>query len=102
MPCPPEIAAILADLLRDGLLQIRVAGWNQEADRCASLADHLHNLPTLISSYSPDLLAFYWRVERTECISRSSNVDIAIFEHAWARLAKHVPLSSDAVLRPAI
>jgi hypothetical protein len=102
MPCPPEISAILADLLRDGLLRIRSLGWNHDADRCAALADHLHNLPALFGSYSPELLAFYWRIERAEFISRSSEEDIAIFEPTWARLAKYVPQINDRTLRSAI
>ena len=64
MPCPPEIAEVLARMIAEGLLRIRAAGWSGRPDLCAIEADHLHNLPGLIADYSPDQLAYYWTVER--------------------------------------
>jgi hypothetical protein len=64
MSCPPEIARILLQILTHAALHIRVLGGNGEAHRCAIVADHIHNLPDLIANYSPELLRFYWTVEK--------------------------------------
>jgi hypothetical protein len=35
-------------------------------------ADHIHNLPTLIENYSPELLRYYWDAERVSFMSNLS------------------------------
>src|SRR5579859_2076558 len=90
MLCPPEITKILAEILRTGLLRIRALGWEQNPDRCAVEADHLHNLPTLLTDYKPALLDFYWNSERPTFIQESSPEDISAFEPLWEMLAEHV------------
>lgn len=35
-------------VLYEGLIAIRVAGWEGDAPRCAQIADALHNLPDLV------------------------------------------------------
>jgi hypothetical protein len=89
MHCPPEIAAIIAEILSAGLLRIRSLGWAGNAERCAVEADHVHNLPALLVDYKPDLLAFYWRVERIDFIGRTSD-GVAAFEPLWSALAEHI------------
>ena len=97
MQCPPEIAAIVCEILRTGLLRIRARA---AADRCAFLeADHLHNLPDLLANYKPELLDFYWRVERVGFVERSKPEDIRAFEPMWNALAKHVPSPTSYVPR---
>jgi len=54
MTCPTEIAEILTEILRTGLLRIRALGWSGNAERCAIEADHLHNVPDLLAHYSPE------------------------------------------------
>jgi hypothetical protein len=90
MQCPPEISEILTDILQTGLLRIRAWGWNQDPHRCAIEADHLHNLPTLLSSFKPELLDYYWNVERIAFIQQSSPENVAGFEHLWKALAEHI------------
>lgn len=86
MNCPPEIAEILAEILRTGLLRIRAFGWSKDAARCAIEADHLHNLPSLLTDYSEDRLRYYWDAERGSYLDRSE-VDLAAqFEPLWQRL----------------
>src|SRR5690242_16044628 len=60
MTCPPGVAEIVLEILTMGLLRIRMAGWSGEGRICASEADHLHNLPELLSAYSPERLSYYW------------------------------------------
>ena len=83
MQCPQEIAAILGKILSAGLLRIRALGWNQNPDRCAIEADHLHNLPALLTNYRPELLDYYWRAERAGFVKASSCAEIAEFEPLW-------------------
>ncbi len=86
MTCPPEIAVVLLDILRDGLLACRAAGWSGDPARCAEEADHLHNLPGLLAHYSPDLLRYYWEVERPSFAARSDPGVLRSWEVHWDRL----------------
>ncbi len=52
MNCPPEVAEILLEILQNGLLRIRMLGWSDAGHRCAIEADHLHNLPHLLTHFS--------------------------------------------------
>jgi hypothetical protein len=87
MQCPPEVAVIICEILRIGLLRIRSLN---DAERCMLEADHLHNLPDLLANFRPDLLDFYWNVERVCFIEQSTSMDVADFESSWQALTKHV------------
>lgn len=98
MLCPREVADIIAEVLRTGLLRIRLS---DDARRSAVEADHLHNLPALLTDYRHELLDFYWRVERIAFIRDSSREDMASFEPLWAALAEHVAATkNDGVPTP--
>jgi hypothetical protein len=98
MQCPPEVAEIVCEILRTGLLRIRALGWDRNPGRCAIEADHLHNLPALIASFDPQRLEYYWDAERVAFIKQSRPEDIAAFEPLWQGLAKHVtPPESHAI-----
>jgi hypothetical protein len=100
MQCPPEIAEIVCEILRTGLLRIRAFGWDRNPERCALEADHLHNLPDLLVDYKPELLDYYWSVERACLIERSTRQHVEGFEPLWKALAKHVtPGESEAIAR---
>lgn len=64
MNCPPEIAEIILGLIQTALLRIRAQGWAGNSACCGAEADHVHNLPALLSNFSAELLQFYWEVER--------------------------------------
>jgi hypothetical protein len=85
---PPEITAILLDMLSHGLLAIRGAG---DAELAALHADHLHNLPSLIDYYSPDRLHYYWEAERPGFVSRCPANQLDMWQSFWERLAPHIP-----------
>jgi hypothetical protein len=87
MTCPNDIAEILLDILRMGLLSIRAS---DDPVRSSLEADHLHNLPTLLSNYSPDLLKFYWEVERPSFLQRCTPDVIDMYTPLWNRLAEHL------------
>lgn len=86
MNCPKEIANILLKILSEGLLRIRASA--DDAERCFDEADHLHNLPNLLADYSPELLDFYWDVERPSYIARTPRTDLDRFERLWEELAR--------------
>lgn len=100
MNCPPEIAEILLQILRNGILRSRQAGWAGDSQRCAREADHIHNLPDLLANYSLDFLRFYWEIERPAFIKQSTAEDVAGFEPMWHRLSRHTTGVTDAVLTP--
>ncbi len=60
--CPRPLRQAFLDLLTWTLLHIR----NEPGDARLSLAlaDHVHNVPALLAGFRPDLLRYYWEVER--------------------------------------
>src|ERR1051326_5669289 len=94
MRCPPEIATILSEILRMGLLRIRAL---DDLARCRLEADHLHNLPRLLVDYQAQLLEYYWNVERVCLQERSTPEDVRIYESLWQALAKHIDSTKNAV-----
>lgn len=99
MRCPDAIAEVLIAILRTAILQIRMAGWSNDPDRCAKLADHVHNIPALLLDYSPDRLRFYWECERPAFIDDADESMTFRFEDEWelfqilacASCIKHTP-----------
>lgn len=89
MPCPPEIARIIGLILQHGLLQIRVAGWEGNADNAAKLADHVHNLPDLLTEFSPEKLNYYWEVERPAFLESVDESLSAPYADFWDQLEDH-------------
>jgi hypothetical protein len=92
---PQGIAAIVAEILRTGLLQVRIAGWSGDSSLAAKLADHLHNLPNLLSDFSQEMLTFYWDVERPSFRDSVDDNIVKPYIDLWAQLEQHV-LSNQA------
>jgi hypothetical protein len=86
MTCPNPIAEVVLDILRQGLLVCRAAGWAGNAEQCARTADHLHNLPDLLADYSPEKLTYYWDVERPSFAARCEHEQLLRWEQQWQRL----------------
>ena len=88
MNCPPEIAPILCRILQIGILNARACGWQNDAKAAALEADHIHNLPTLLSEFSPEKLEYYWETERPDYIRARLKFSNRVlpFEGLWARL----------------
>ncbi len=93
MQCPQEIAEVLGQILHWGLLRIRTYS---NPRRSQVEADHLHNLPALLTKYSPDLLDYYWTVERPSYIART--MDSQHYEPLWERLAILMPTSKNQAI----
>jgi hypothetical protein len=90
MNCPPEIADVVLELIQTALLRIRAAGWTGDSARCAIEADHVHNLPTLLTNYSPELLHYYWDVERRELLHALGAEQAGGYSDLWDRLSVYV------------
>ena len=88
MRCPPEIAEILCEILKTGLLRIRAL---DDVARCKIEADHLHNLPGLLADYKPELLDYYWTVGRICYIEDSTPDEFLGFDSSWRLLAQRLP-----------
>lgn len=86
MRCPKEISVILAEIIGTGLFQIRVAGWAGDAGRCAAHADHLHNLPHLLTDFTYEELRTYWDIEREQFLASSDEETSRVFQPLWERL----------------
>jgi hypothetical protein len=76
----------LLSILRGGLLRIRARGWDGDAEQCAIEADHLHNVPELIRTLKPELLRYYYEIERPAYLSRVKAAQI--FEPHWSQVGK--------------
>src|SRR5438105_6141215 len=100
MTCPPEIASLLLEILKTGILRIRSAAWSGDAGRCAIEADHIHNLADLLLNYSPELLNFYWEIGRPSFIDQSPAAELVSFQPLWAKLADHSRPATEKVLTP--
>jgi hypothetical protein len=92
MSCPPKLAEAIEAILSLGLLRIRSAAWAGDAARCAWEADHLHNLPGLLTQYSPERLTYYWQVERPGFLQRAEDEGISVeeFTAAWNAMNRQV------------
>ena len=89
MKCPAPIDEILAQLLLFGFIVIQTR--SEDAQFCARVAYHLHNLPSILINYTPGRLHYYWNVERVQFISESKPDDLKAFEHWWNQLEPFVP-----------
>jgi hypothetical protein len=87
MNCPNELSDVLLEVIRIGLLRIRLFATNGDATKCAQEADHIHNLPSLLTRFSADLLLFYWNTERVAFIEQNTPNDVEQFQVAWGSLA---------------
>jgi hypothetical protein len=96
MNCPPAIAEVILEIIQTGILRIRVAAWAGDVGRVADEADHIHNLPALLSSYSTERLKYYWDIERSSIVEKK--VDTRQFEILWQKLRPHVELPSQPAL----
>ena len=100
MNCPAPIAEIILAILRHGILRIRSQGWSGNAERCAAEADHLHNLPDLLTDYSAERLDYYWNVERPCFIEHMDAEQTAEFSPWWERLSRYIPAANATQLEP--
>ena len=80
MRCPDDVADVLLQILGMAVLRIR----NDESGRDIE-ADHVHNLAPLVRDYRPELLEYYWTVERPGYISQRPDV-ARHFESLWTAL----------------
>ena len=98
MNCPPAIASIVLQIIRDGILCARFRGWKNDARGAVLEANHVHNLPGLLLNFSEDKLEYYWEAERFDYIEAHLQLGNPRtgFESLWEQLKLAVPtLKSD-------
>ena len=88
MDCPDQIAGVILQILREGVLSARSAG---NAERSALEADHVHNLPDLLRCFHPELLTYYWDAERPAYLKAAGWHNVQRFEPLWEQLEPLVP-----------
>ncbi len=98
---PDEISDALGEIRSAGLLRICAAGSSGDAEACAVEADHLHNVPELLGRYRPELLRYYWDVERAAFLRQCGGVGTEVFEGSWRRLERCLPELEPAEVAPA-
>lgn len=90
--CPVEIEAALLKILSLALVNIRGFGMTEpDAARCAAEADHVHNLPSLIGSYSAGALGYYLDVcvpEYVRLVGQNSGT-AKLFQPLWEKLREY-------------
>ena len=102
--CPDEVRVAVVQILREGLLRIRRAAGAADAGLCFIEADHLHNLPTLLESYSEELLRFYLEVERKAYVNQlgrhvardTHHQDVRQLQPHWAALERYAHAQAHA------
>ena len=97
MNCPPEIARVILQILHRGILAARSQGWGENAQRAALEADHIHNLPRLLSDFSQDKLEWYWNNEipcYIKARQRLGHMETE-FEYLWKELQLAAPTLKD-------
>jgi hypothetical protein len=95
MNFPPEVEHALLQILRFGILQARLAGWEGDAKLAAFEADHVHNLPQVLDQQSMEGLRYYYDVERP-CYLERRSAGRSQFEPHWETLTEflqHQPAS---------
>ena len=92
MECPTEVAEIILEIIRDGILRIRCESANDNSERCGVEANHIHNVPNLLKDYSEEKLLHYYRVEIPGFVQMSDGVNINSFRPAWAKLGRYLEL----------
>jgi hypothetical protein len=97
--CTHEVRVALVGLLRTSLLRIRRAAAAGDTALCFIEADHVHNLPTLLESYSEELLRFYLNVERDAYLKQlerhqgrdAHHRDVRDMKPFWSALERYAP-----------
>lgn len=91
MDCPREIAEVVMAILEQRIVRIRAFATSQQAKKCLWEADHLHNLPAIMSDYRPERLRFYWEVERPTFMAQIPEEERRELTPLWERLERLIP-----------
>jgi hypothetical protein len=86
MTCPPDIAAVVLDILQLGIIRIRCFATTKESNKCFIESDHIHNLPTILTDYRPERLRYYWDLERPSFMTHVPDWERRDLEPLWERL----------------
>jgi len=98
MRCPEEIEETLLQILSFALINVRAfSSMNEDAKRCGIEADHVHNLPGLIASYSSSGLRYYVNIFVSEYVRLvgADSGTAKMFKPHWEQLGKYLEIHSE-------
>jgi len=76
---------LLLKILHRGILRIRMLANEGRADACYNEADHIHNIPGILSTFRWDQVEYYCKFSQPGFIKRAkSNIDD--FRQLWEAL----------------
>ena len=86
---PADVQQAFLTILYYTCLEIRSSSKN--SDLCFTLSDHAHNIPGLISKYSPGAFRYYWECEKPCFIEKMQKLEcpFSLFTEHWSVLEKH-------------
>jgi len=87
--CPDEILPAVVEILQNALIRIRNLASRGKMNECCIEANHVHNLPKLLSDYRPELLHFYLVVEKKSYQEETTPNEWLVFEKTWRELEEH-------------
>jgi hypothetical protein len=87
MNCPSEIAEVAVEILYLGTLRVRFFAGACQPQKCFVEADHLHNLPHLLSDYRPERLRYYCQKERSSFMRQVPEDERRDLQPLWDRMA---------------
>ena len=99
MRCPDKVAGCLSKIVSLALVNVRGFGLTQgDAGRCAIEADHVHNLPGLMVSFSLGALHYYLDVARSEYVRQITKEKgtLSMFQPLWDELEAYVNTETDS------
>jgi hypothetical protein len=84
MATEDELRDVMLEILKVGILNSRSAGWDEDPERAAREADHIHNLPDVARTPRLELASTYYNVHRIDFMKQVRN--FVEFEPLWSRL----------------
>jgi hypothetical protein len=81
-----EVDSLLLEVVSNELLKIRSLAYQGETRKIAVVADHLHNIPTILATHDPAMLRTYLFSEVP--LYKSRDIHAAHLDMQWRRLSE--------------
>jgi hypothetical protein len=78
-----NVKKAIASILKRGILATISAIQSNKTEAAIAEAYHAHNLPHLLLCFSPELLRYYWKVERPDYIGKTKREFYQSHEEDW-------------------
>lgn len=101
--CPTQLQSALLDIIYQTLLEIRAN--SRDSAYCFALAEHAHNIPSLIEEFSAEKFFYYWECEQRCFVADFQKLrpSVTLFQSEWRVIADiHEKVRSTTHSAPAI